>query len=132
MPCRPFRHVVLIAVLTLWSAASAHCTLEAIGWIPTEVAEDGCCATATACADDACEIVEDSEFSGRSIDLKAPAPLLTAEFCLHSAGERHLIPPEESRSLVACDAGECCRSWVPTRHFDRRTALPARAPDHVA
>jgi hypothetical protein len=128
-----FKALLMLTVLTLWSAASAHCTLEAIGlWSSHASTSTGCCAPGDGCSDDACGVVESADITKPTCDLRIDAPTLTAEFCLLCACDlRSWSPQLEPNALPPRNPGDFT-DWLPSRHIERRAAPPARAPDEVA
>ena len=122
--------LLVIAVLTCWSAATAHCSLEALGFIPSESAsaEDGCCAPVDGCTEDACEIVEDGSFAQPQHHLKAPAPALTALLCLNCVHAALAEAPALEKPSPVFTTLKHPPTWMPSRHVIRRAAYPARAP----
>lgn len=80
------RNALLLLVLTFWSAAQAHCDLEALGWLPVDpTVASGCCAADDDCAQDNCDLVEQAEFSAPSHAALAVPPQLFCTLCLHCA-----------------------------------------------
>ncbi|WP_324726116.1 hypothetical protein [Actomonas aquatica] len=84
-------------VLTTWSAATAHCMLEAVGLIPhtSAATDDGCCQSTDDCSADACDVVEDENYSAPTDDLAAPAPHLFVERCLQCLWDASLALANE-------------------------------------
>ena len=125
--------LLVIVVLTCWSAATAHCSLEALGFIPSETSstEDGCCIPSDGCVGDACEIVEDGSFAQPQDDLKAPAPALTMLLCLSCVHDALAEAPALETPPPAFTAAKHPPTWMPTRHVIRRTAFPVRAPSDL-
>ena len=122
--------LLVVFVLTCWSAATAHCSLEAGGFIPSAPTstEDGCCAPVDGCVEDACEIVEDGSFAAPQTGLKAPPPALTALLCLACVHAALADAPALAEPPLAFAATKHPPGWMPTRHVVRRAAFPARAP----
>ncbi len=136
MPCRWLKSLLVLAVLTVWSAATVHCGLEASGLLqpaasPADTAsaeEPGCCDPTEDCERDACSLVEGADYSQPLANLKAPAPALSVELCLaclHTSLATHSAL-ESPRPAFA--AHRHPPTWLPDRHLLRRAAPPARAP----
>jgi hypothetical protein len=131
MPSRWFKSVLVLAVLTLWTAASAHCALEATGlWgsatVTTESGE--CCDPTDQCSRDACDLVEDADFAQPQADLKAPAPQLSVELCLRCVQVALTEMPLLEVPVAENAATLHPPTWMPSRHAVRRASAPVRAP----
>ena len=124
MPARLLKSVFVLVVLTIWSAATLHCGLEASGvWAHSEQAS-----TADDCSRDVCGLVEDAGYAQPQADLKAPVPQLNVEFCLDCLNAALAELPRLEAPAPCFAADRHPPTWMPDRHAVRRTALPARAP----
>lgn len=124
--------VVSLLLLALWLPATLHCSLETVGWQSDCHAEVTTEAADAACHADPCEVVEGDSYVKSSGVLRAPQPLgvdahagllLLALWIRPGASE----PVEIVRSVEHPELIGLQRSWS----FERREALPARAPDRV-
>lgn len=125
--------VLVLVVLTLWSAASVHCELEAAGLtnlvtLDNELNDDGCCDPSEDCSRDACGLVENADYAQPLADLKAPPPSLSIELCLACLHASLAERPALSTPPPAFTTDRHPPIWLPDRHNVRRAAPPARAP----
>ncbi|MCF3648537.1 hypothetical protein [Synoicihabitans lomoniglobus] len=129
MSLRFLRNVMVLVALTLWSAASAHCSMEAAGFLMISVEADaGCCQPADGCEDDACDMVEGADYSAPTLAHKLPPPQLVPEFCLRCAHVLLVAPAGELVFQPETTPDLEHLTWVPIWHFARRAAPPSRAP----
>lgn len=119
-----FRYVSLL-LLALWLPATLHCDLEAAGLNPPaltcqdEHAPDG------HAAQDNCALVENGQYHTGIVLLKAPAPsLLLCTLCCVAL----LAPQPVTAPLVSPERTDSPPELIRVWSFDRRAALPARAP----
>ena len=75
--------IVALLLVTLWLPTMAHCELEAVGMLPSESSDDGCCLPTEGCGDDACNLIEGQSFSFAKSGLQAPAPEIKLHECLN-------------------------------------------------
>ncbi|MBI2814468.1 MAG: hypothetical protein HYX71_09300 [Opitutae bacterium] len=112
-----------LLLAALWLPATAHCGLEAAGLL----VKSSACAAAVDCAGDGCRQVEEGFFKQSAAALKVLAPELLACDCL-----RCLQLVAQAALVAAADFSpvsfERPQSWVTRWTFERRAALPARAP----
>ncbi|HEY0862512.1 MAG TPA: hypothetical protein VGD97_00265 [Lacunisphaera sp.] len=122
-----------LLLATLWLPATLHCQLESLGLDtlfacadqPTETAHTN----GDTCSDDGCQSIESGQFATSKVRLDVaalPAFAIAAQFCLFE-----LPAPAPAAEIVAIDQDTTLplqRTW----QFDRRAALPARAPDFIA
>ena len=115
----------------LWLVATQHCGLEAAGILAAqteEAAGSGCCAASRdGCATDGCETVEEGLYRSDGYDVKVGAPDAVAWQGLGCI-ENLDAPLEPLEGVVRAEIGERARPWVAVWVFERRAALPARAP----
>lgn len=123
--------VVSLLLLALWLPATLHCSLETVGWESGCRAEAAAETTDAACHADPCEVVEGSSYVKTANMLRAPQPLgvvadagLLLALWIRSvaSGPVEIVRIAEHPDLIGLQ-----RSWS----FERREALPARAPDRV-
>lgn len=123
------RIFVALFLAAFWLLATQHCGLEAVGLLVQGCekadGQHGC--NGTEHAADGCQIVESPTYKASNAQVKVPAPLLVACFCLDcfTAAERtRTVVPETPSWRYA----ERPRDWVPSRNFVQRVALAPRAP----
>ncbi len=128
---RLFSKVLCFLLLTTWSVATEHCSLEAIGLIGAETATTPCCddGEKTECSDDSCQVVEGTACRAPSDQLLVAAPSLVAaitpEFLTLITT---LVPPPATLPRWSYGIEAPSLGWLPTRHFARRAAPLSRAP----
>lgn len=120
---RALRHISLL-LLALWLPATLHCDLEAAGLIPPILSCQDQHAPDTH-AGDSCALVENGHYHGAIALLKAPAPsLLACTLCCVAL----LTPPPVAVPLVSPERTDSPPELIRVWQFDRRAALPSRAP----
>lgn len=121
--------MVALLLATLWLPATVHCQLENLGLdalfaCADSASEDGH-ADGAPCTDDGCQTIESGQvLTGKArLDLVLPAAFgCVSAFCLFE-----IRTPEPAAEMIA----SCQDETLPLRRtwqFDRRAALPARAP----
>jgi len=121
--------IAALLLATLWLPATVHCQLEGIGldalFACADTSADSNHSTDAGCAEDGCQTIE----SGKVVTSKArldldllPVFAGIAQFCLFE-----LRAPEPAAELIA-SRQELTLPLQRTWQFDRRAALPARAP----
>lgn len=117
-------------LLALWLAATQHCGLEAAGIEFLAHGDRPSESRATTCADDACQTVEGASYTkvDSSLRLLPPEAMLVNLFVVLVVPARASEPVGVVRDGAAPELEAIHRTW----RFERRTALPARAPDSVA
>ncbi len=124
---RLFKTIALL-LLAVWLPATLHCSLEAVG-LELECHDGPADVGAHACHADACEVVEDGSYAKSVITLRVPPPALAEDLgALLLMMVRPVliaepdVRPDDPPRVMALQ-----RTWS----FDRRAALPARAPDRA-
>lgn len=123
--------VTALLLATLWLPATVHCQLETLGLdaLFACAGDDGAAhADGKGCTDDGCQTIESGQVAVAKSRIEVAAPALLACTTLFCVCE--LSAPEASPELVASRQDETLplrRTW----QFDRRAALPARAPDSL-
>lgn len=124
------RTLSAVVLLLIWMPATTHCAMEAADLLPEESGCDSAHGCETKCVADNCQQVEDS-FQPRASELDSlAAPELT---CLGSVVYALLLdasPPSEGD--VRPGVPRPAEPWIVTWNFERRAALPARAPSIVS
>ena len=131
---RLFSKVLCLLLLTTWSVASEHCSLEAIGLIGAEAATTPCCDDGgnTECSDDSCQVVEGIACRAPSDQLSVAAPHLIAAITPDFlALPTALAPPKATLPRWSYGVAAPSHAWLPDRHFTQRTAPLSRAPGYV-
>ena len=123
--------IIALLLATLWLPATVHCQLETLG-LDTLFAcagDDGAAhADGKGCTDDGCQTIESGQVAVAKSRIEVAAPALFAcasLFCLFE-----VAAPDVASEFVASRQDETLplrRTW----QFDRRAALPARAPDSL-
>lgn len=124
------RRTCCFLLLAVWLAATQHCGLTAAGIELLAHADHPSDACTTSCADDACPAVEGVSHPAGPSSPRLPPP----EAVLADLGAILLVPISEAEpSGVGLDRAPPEVEAIPrTWRFERRSALPARAPDLVA
>lgn len=120
--------VVALLLATLWLPATVHCQLETLGFDSLFACADTAEAAHAGnddCADDGCQTVESGQvlFSKDRFDSASLALLAGATTSLLFEIPAPVVAPEFIASRQA-ETLPLQRTW----QFDRRAALPARAP----
>ncbi len=122
-----------LLLATLWLPATLHCQLESLGLDTLFACADQPAGTAhtggDTCSDDGCQSIESGQFATSKVrhDLATwPALATVCHFCLFEISAPE--PAAEMLAIVQDTTLPLQRTW----QFDRRAALPARAPDFVA
>lgn len=116
--------IVALLLAALWLPATVHCQLEGLGLDTVFACADAGHAEEKECTD-GCQIIEDGQvtFSKSRADVGSLALLAcTCYFCVFE-----ISAPQPARELFATSQEETLplqRTW----QFDRRAALPGRAP----
>lgn len=123
--------ITALLLATLWLPATVHCQLETLGLdaLFACAGDDGAAhADGKGCTDEGCQTIESGQVAVAKsrIEVAAPALLACASlFCLFE-----VAAPAVASEFVAPHQDETLplrRTW----QFDRRAALPARAPDSL-
>lgn len=123
--------VAALLLATLWLPATVHCQLETLGFdtLFACAGDDGAAhADGKGCTDDGCQTIESGQVAVAKSRIEVAAPALFAcasLFCLFE-----VAAPDVASEFVASRQDETLplrRTW----QFDRRAALPARAPDSL-
>lgn len=119
-----------LLMIGIWLPATQHCSLAASGMLHEE--PEACCNTDHTCSLPNCDTLKGSSLSAPQLHVKAPVlpelgPAFGMLFCqivfIPSAIEvLPDLPPREAIPL----------GLISRWNFDRRTALPARAPSMLA
>lgn len=132
MPARLFSKVLCFLLLTTWSVASEHCTLEAVGLIAGSSDAAACCddaAPADECTEDSCQVVEGTACRAPHDQLQISAPnlipVITPELLTVLTT---MSPPPATLPRWSYGVEAPSLDWLPTRHFARRAAALSRAP----
>jgi hypothetical protein len=119
------RKLSAILLLALWLPVTSHCALEMAGVIPSSV----CCSDGDEHAHhDSCDEVENNLFKQASETSLVKAPALA---CACFIAELVALPAADSDKAPE-SFFERAPDWFAERHFEHRTALPARAPSVIA
>jgi hypothetical protein len=117
--------VVALLLATLWLPATVHCQLEGLGFEALFACADAGHGEDDTCTD-GCQIIEDGQVAVTKSRIDVGSLVLLASACQFCLFE---IPaPTTAPGIVASRQDETLplqRTW----QFDRRAALPARAPD---
>lgn len=120
--------ILAVFLAVLWLPLTAHCELETIvAETQATAPDDGCCIPTDDCVDDACGLIEGSEFTPTHSVVKAPLPELKIDQTLWliwaqmQATTSAPISPDWKFTDTPLD-------WTATWCFARRAAPPARAP----
>jgi hypothetical protein len=123
--------ITALLLATLWLPATVHCQLETLGLdaLFACAGDDGVAhADGKGCTDDGCQTIESGQVAVTKSRIEVAAPALFAcasLFCLFEVSA-----PDVASEFVAPRQDETLplrRTW----QFDRRAALPARAPDSL-
>ncbi len=123
--------ITALLLAILWLPATVHCQLETLGLgaLFACAGDDGAAhADGKGCSDDGCQTIESGQVavSKPRIDVSSLALFAFAcHFCLFE-----VAAPDVASEFVASRQDETLplrRTW----QFDRRAALPARAPDSL-
>jgi hypothetical protein len=122
---------VALLLATLWLPATVHCQLENLGFDAFfGCADSGSAADHAAggpCDDESCQTIETGQFTfdKSRIDAAALTFACLSPFCLFEIPAQS--PAPEPAPLCQEETLPLLRTW----QFDRRAALPARAPDSL-
>lgn len=117
--------IISLLLLAVWLPATLHCSLEAVGFelechdAPADVDAHGCQA-------DACDVVEGGSYAKSIAGLRVLPPAFTEDIgalILTMLRPVEIAEPEVRR-VDSPEITGLSRTWS----FDRRAALPARAP----
>lgn len=113
-----------LLLLALWLPVTLHCDLEAAGLTPPALScQDGHAPAAHAA--DNCALVENGHYQAGSALLKVPAPtLLACSLCCVAV----LAPPPVFIPSLSPECSDTPPELIRVWQFDRRAALPSRAP----
>lgn len=127
-----FLKAVALLLATLWLPATVHCQLESLEFgalfACADAADEAPHDEGAPCLDDGCQTIEAGQVALTKARVDATSLALlacTAHFSLFE-----LPAPAAAPEMVASAQDETLplrRTW----QFDRRTALPARAPDSL-
>jgi len=127
---RLFRRICCFLLLALWLVSTQHCGLEAAGieFHPHTEHPSECC-TST-CSNDVCDIIERGTFNQVTFSPRPPPPVavLTSVFPLLVAPPMEVEEPGIAIASATPELEAITGTW----RFERRSALPARAPDLLA
>ncbi|MEO6004963.1 MAG: hypothetical protein ABIZ04_03905 [Opitutus sp.] len=114
--------------LALWLPMTLHCDLEAAGLIPVGCEPDAHGSETTG-ATDSCDLVESDSYKPATFARVVSAPALVPDVFNVSDV---LVPSEQSADPGRVSwKSDVAPIWVSTWQFERRTALPSRAPSLV-
>lgn len=119
---------IALLLLAVWLPATLHCSLEAVGF-ELECHDAPADADVHGCHADACDVVEGGSYAKSIIHLRVLPPALTEDI-----GALLLLmvrPVEMAGPEVRRDDSPEITGLQRTWSFDRRAALPARAPDRA-
>jgi hypothetical protein len=126
---RRLRSITALLLLGLWLPVTQHCGLEAAEWLLDNCDHAGEAAqhaSDKACTADGCDVVESGVYYSDAAAAKVPAPALHTGSCLLCL---RMSEPQPAATPAWTRASDRPPGWMPGRHFARRAALPARAPD---
>ena len=119
--------ILILLMAIYWFPITQHCTLEAVGVIPTTCPnEPGGCDKQNG-DPDGCDVVENGAYKISSDVVKAPVPDLTVCACFLCLYFAHYVAPVETVFIPVATIDRPL-DWVTTWQFARRAALPSRAP----
>lgn len=114
-------------LLLLWMPATSHCALESAGLLPHGL---GCASGESHCVGDGCKIIEAGLFKQTTVQVKAIPPAVlfcTCFICLQLVAPPTLAAISDFTPIVS----DAPKVWLAAWDFERRTALPSRAPSLV-
>jgi hypothetical protein len=126
----PLRRIGCFLFLAIWLAATQHCGLEGAGIELFGHGDHPSESLPAECADDACPAIEGESYTkdGSSLRLLPPPAALASFFVLLVVPPRTSEATRAVRDRATPEIEAIHRTW----RFERRSALPARAPDFVA
>ena len=119
-----WRTLVAFVVLALWMPATSHCALEAAGVLEAGKCCDGEGEDSHTVADN-CAPIERELGNPSSGNVAVSAPILFFAYVLVQPA---LPAGVQTASHVPPVADFSADDWLRTWNFERRTALPTRAP----
>lgn len=123
--------ITALLLATLWLPATVHCQLETLGFQAVfacaDAADSSDHARGAACGDESCQTIEAGQVALAKPRIDAPALTLASliPFCLFEIPAP--APAPGFTPLAQEETLPLQRTWP----FDRRAALPARAPDSL-
>ena len=124
--------ILAVFLAVLWLPLTAHCELETIVASAHETAaDDGCCVPTDDCVDDACGLIEGSQFTPTHSVVKAPLPELKVEHSL-ALILAQIVATTSVHISPDWKFADTPLDWTARWCFTRRAAPPARAPASLA
>lgn len=123
------RRTLTLALLAVWLVATQHCGLEAAGWWDAHPHHaPACCIPPVDCCElDGCDAVERTSMPLPNPGVKPAAAVLDPSVAARWA--TMLVPAGGARvPEIAPPEVEGLAGWVNRWSFERRAALPPRAP----
>ena len=119
--------ILAALLLLLWMPATSHCALESAGLLLHGL---GCASGKSHCEGDGCKVIEEGLFKQTTVPAKAIPPAVlscTCFICLQLVA----LPTLVAISDFAPRDFDVPKVWMTSWEFERRTALPSRAPSLV-
>ena len=125
---RRFLRLFSIVALALWLPMTLHCDLEAAGLIPVGCEPDAH-GTETTGATDSCDLVESDSYKPATFARVIFPPALLPD--VFNVAEVLIAIDLLAAPVGTAWVEDVAPTWVSTWQFERRTALPSRAPSLV-